>query len=89
MISEARVVHALGEIALFKVGDRVKVGTRAPIGHYRVPAHIRGKGGIVEFIISPAAVDNEEEGCGRNAGFKAHYYRISFLLADIWPVYRR
>jgi hypothetical protein len=31
------------------------------------------------------AVDNEEEGYGRNAGSKRHYYRIAAPLKEIWP----
>ena len=81
------IVHASGEDASCRVGDQVQVGVRAPIGHYRVPIHIRGKIGIVELIISPRAVDNEEEGYGRNAGSRHHYYRVSFLMSEIWPAY--
>ena len=39
------VVFALGEKAIFKPGDRVRVSTRSPIGHYRVPTYLRGKTG--------------------------------------------
>jgi nitrile hydratase len=65
------IVFALGEKAIFKAGDRVRVSTRSPIGHYRVPTYLRGKIGSVEKVIEPAAIDNEEEGMaampGRNA----------------------
>ena len=81
------VVLATGEQPLFKSGDRVQVSTRAPIGHYRVPTYLRGKTGIVEAVIEPAAVDNEEEAYGRNAGSKRHYYRIAVPMREIWPAY--
>jgi nitrile hydratase subunit beta len=41
----------------------------------------------VEAVIEPAAVDNEQEGYGRNAGAKLHYYRIAFPLSELWPNY--
>ncbi len=62
------IVTATGELPLFSPGDRVRIKERTPIGHYRVPHYLRGKTGIVETIIEPVAVDNEEEGYGRNAG---------------------
>lgn len=81
------IVFALDEKPVFAPGDRVRVGTRQPIGHYRVPTYLRGKVGRVEQVIEPAAVDNEEEGYGRNAGARRHYYRVAFVMTEIWPGY--
>ena len=81
------VVFALGEQPLFAVGDRVRIGNRSPIGHYRVPTYLRGKAGMVEFIVTPVAVDNEEEGFGRDAGMKRHYYRLAVPMTEIWDDY--
>jgi hypothetical protein len=81
------VVTALDETPRFAPGDRVKIGTRSPVGHYRVPLYLRGKHGVVETVIEPPGVDNEEEGFGRNAGSKRHYYRIAFRLTELWPGY--
>lgn len=78
---------ALGEIALFAPGDRVRVGTREPIGHYRVPQYLRGKSAVIEAVINPAAVDNEAEGYGRNAGSRLHYYRLAVPMTEVWPEY--
>jgi nitrile hydratase subunit beta len=72
---------------IFKKGDSVKISVRFPIGHYRVPNYIRGKCGIVEAVIEPRAVNNEEEGYGRNAGLKRYYYRIAVPLTELWPKY--
>ena len=85
--SGLRVVKALGEEPAFKAGDRVRISVRFPIGHYRVPHYVRGKQGVVEKILSPVAVHNEEEGYGRNAGIKGHYYRVGILLLELWPEY--
>lgn len=72
---------------IFQLGDRVRISTRSPIGHYRVPHYLRGKAGVVELVIEPRAVDNEEEGYGRNAGSKLHYYRVAIPMPEIWPDY--
>jgi len=82
-----RIVPALGETPIFHAGDRVRVLTREPIGHYRVPRYLRGKTGVVKTVIEPAGIDNEEEGYGRNAGNRRHYYRIAFPMTAIWPDY--
>lgn len=81
------VTFALGEKPVFAVGDPVRIGNRSPIGHYRVPTYLRGKSGIVEAIVMPVAVDNEEEGFGRDVGMKRHYYRLAVPMADIWENY--
>ena len=78
---------AQGEEILFRPGDRVRVLVRYPIGHYRVPRYIRGKPGVIESVIEPRAVNNEEEGFGRNAGSKRHYYRIAIPLSELWQGY--
>ena len=81
------VVWALGEEPIFRPGDRVRIGKRSPVGHYRVPMYLRDKTGWVEAVIEPRGVDNEEEGYGRNAGQKLHYYRIAIPMTEIWRSY--
>jgi hypothetical protein len=81
------IVTATGEEPIFKPSDMVEISDRAPIGHYRVPRYIRGKRGSVEAVIEPAFVDNEEEGYGRNAGSRRHYYRIAFPMTELWSDY--
>ncbi len=83
----ASIVLALGEEPIFQPGDTIRILTRSPVGHYRVPRYLRGKTGSVESIIRPAAVDNEDEGFGRNAGSKRHYYRVAIPMTEIWPNY--
>ncbi len=85
--SMPQVVKALGEEPVFGPGERVRVATRAPVGHYRVPIYLRGKEALVEAVIEPAGIDNEEEAFGRNAGSRRHYYRIAVPLAELWPGY--
>jgi len=81
------VVTAWGEQPIFQVGDRIRIRPRFPIGHYRVPTYLRGKRGRVERVIEPTGIDNEQEGFGRNAGSKLHYYRVAVPLNEIWPDY--
>ena len=83
----ASVVPAYGELPAFAVGEAITISTRSPIGHYRMPTYLRGKSGTIETIIATKAVDNEEEGYGRNAGSKGHYYRVAIPMTEIWPDY--
>ena len=83
----AGIVLAWGEQPIFRPGDPIRIRNRSPIGHYRVPTYLRGKTGVVESIIEPAGIDNEEEGYGRNAGAKRHYYRIAIPMTAIWLEY--
>lgn len=82
------VVLALGERPSFFVGEKVRVLTRSPIGHYRVPRYVRGRIGTVQRVIEPTQIDNEREGFGLNAGSKLHYFRTAFLLSDLWKNYQ-
>ena len=80
-------VKAEGADPLFQAGDTVKISMRFPVGHYRVPTYIRGKRARVEAVVEPAAINNEDEGFGRNAGVKRHYYRVAIPLSELWPRY--
>ncbi|MBK8208650.1 MAG: nitrile hydratase subunit beta [Rhodospirillales bacterium] len=82
------IVLAWGEVPVFRPGDPVRILTRYPVGHYRVPIYLRGKRGMVEAVVEPAGIDNEEEGYGRNAGIKLHYYRIAIPMTEIWSDYQ-
>lgn len=83
----ADVVAAEGEVPVFSAGDPIVIAKRFPIGHFRVPNFIRGKSGVVEAVIPRTGIDNEEEGFGRNAGNKRHYYRIAIPMTELWPDY--
>jgi nitrile hydratase len=83
-----QIVHIDGYAPAFKAGDEIRISVRYPIGHFRVPNYIRGKRGIVEAVIEPPAINNEEEGYGKNVGAKRHYYRIAIPLTELWPGYK-
>ncbi len=82
-----QIVYADGERPVFAIGDRVRIATRSPIGHYRVPNYLRGRIALIESIIEPTAIDNEAEGFGRNVGVKRHYYRVAVPMSEVWPKY--
>jgi len=85
--SWSAAVNPEGQAPIFAAGDLVTISKRSPIGHFRVPNYIRGKRATVEAVIEPAALNNEEEGFGRNAGNKRHYYRLAIPLTELWPDY--
>lgn len=85
----SEVVQATGEAACFAPGDHVRIADRSPVGHYRVPTYLRGKRATIEAVIRPAGLNNEEEGFGRNAGEKRHYYRVAIPMAELWESYPR
>ena len=85
--SAPQIVYARGEKPSFKPGDTIRILSRMPVGHYRVPLYLRGKKGTIEAVIEPPGLDNEEEGFGRNAGSKRHFYRVAFPMTEIWPDY--
>ena len=85
----AGVVFATGEAALFSPGDTIRILSRSPVGHYRVPTYLRGCVGVVEAVVRAAGVNNEQEAFGRNAGQKRHYYRVAVAMTEIWPGYVR
>ena len=80
----AGVIWSPGEKSIFRPGDRVRILDRFPIGHYRVPMYARGKMGVIEAVIEPAGIDNGEEGYGRNAGSKLHYYSVAIPMTELW-----
>lgn len=82
------IAKAEGEEPLFREGDAVRIAKRSPIGHFRAPNYIRGKRGRVELVVKRPAVNNEDEGFGRNAGQKRHYYRLAIPMSELWADYK-
>lgn len=79
--------HDFGAQPLFKPGETVRVKVRFPVAHYRVPRYIRGRSAVIESVILPKAVNNENEGFGENAGIKHFYYRVAIPLSALWAAY--
>jgi hypothetical protein len=71
---------------LFQVGQRIRISSRYPWGHYRTPMYTRAKVGRIERVL-PEFLNPEQEGYGRNAGTHVRLYRVSFAQKDLWPGY--
>jgi len=72
--------------ARFRVGERVRVDTRYPVGHIRTPFYIRGKSGVVERVCG-AFRDPEALAYGKDGLPKRTLYRVRFPQAEVWPDY--
>ena len=71
----------------FKVGDTVRVDTRASLGHMRTPIYVRGKTAVVVEI----------QGLFHDPSKLAYYrpglplqvwYKLRFRQTELWPRYR-
>jgi nitrile hydratase subunit beta len=83
----SHIPQATGQAVLYPPGSTVRVLTRSPFGHYRVPIYLRGHKGTVQKVLEPMQLDNERESYGQNGGDKQHYYRVAFALKELWPDY--
>ena len=81
------VIFGVADEPSFRPGDRIRILSRSPPGHYRMPFYLRGKRGTVEAIIERAVVDNDEGGYDQNAGPNLHHYRVAIPMTEIWPDY--
>jgi nitrile hydratase len=67
----------------FAIGDRVRVKNEFVPGHVRMPAYIRGKGGVV-VRISPPYPCPDTAGHGMQAPMEPTY-DVRFRSRDLWP----
>ncbi|TGS17294.1 nitrile hydratase subunit beta [Mesorhizobium sp. M2E.F.Ca.ET.209.01.1.1] len=81
------LVPAPADLPRLSAGQHVRIDDRVPVGHYRVPTYLRGKEAVIEAVMSPKAVNNEEEGFGRNAGSLGFYYRVAVPMTELWKQY--
>ena len=82
------VVLATDEAPVFRTGDTVQV--LPACAHRTLPGPTTTSAAARvcwNSVVTPRELDNEEEGYGRNAGRKRHYYRVSFAMRDVWPGY--
>lgn len=76
-------------MAVFKVGDRVRVRMSfppTPPSHIRTPYYIRGYTGEIERLCGEFG-NPEELAFGRRYGQRESLYRVRFRQAEIWPDY--
>jgi hypothetical protein len=57
------------------------------IGHSRVPSYVRGKIGLIERVLKPFLIP-EDDAFGRPNGRKRILYRVRFQTRVLWPDYR-
>ena len=86
------IIRSASQSPIFRPGDRIRISSRSPVGHYRMPFYLRGKRGLVvavieSSVVDPAVVDNEVEGYGRDTRSKPHYYLVAIPMTEIWPDY--
>ena len=69
--------------ARFAAGDRVRVATRHPACHHRVPAYIKGRAGSVERLCG--VFGNPETLAHGGDGQPAQpLYRVRFTARELW-----
>jgi hypothetical protein len=83
--SARELVKVLGEEALFKPGDHVRISAPYLEGQSRLPRYALGKQAIVEALIERAAINIEEDGLSRSSVPKVRYYHVGIPLSELWP----
>ena len=65
------------------IGDRVRVRRAFPPGHFRTPAYVRGRTGVIVTVIGTFP-DPEELAYGRDGMPGRTLYRVRFNQTDLW-----
>ncbi len=72
--------------AKFKPGDKVRIRVGSPPGHFRTPAYIQGKTGIIEAL--HGAFRNPESLAHGSDGLpKQFLYLVRFDQTHVWQPY--
>jgi nitrile hydratase subunit beta len=70
----------------FEPGDRVRVRSEDKPGHVRTPGYVRGKPGVVIFVLGEFR--NPESLAYGDSGLPERpLYKVSFRQADLWEGY--
>ncbi len=70
----------------FRLGQGVRVSTRAHKGHHRTPTYLKGKTGTIERV--HASFTNPETRAYGNDGLpKKQLFLVGFAQRDVWPDY--
>ena len=72
--------------AIYKPGDRVRVGTAVPQGHCRTPAYVRGKTGRV-MGLHGAFLNPELLAYGKSGLPMQPLYQVEFDQSQVWERY--
>jgi nitrile hydratase len=72
--------------AKFKTGDKVRVRVGSPPGHFRTPAYIQGKTGVIEVL--HGAFPNPESLAHGGDGLPVQcLYQVRFDQTHLWQRY--
>lgn len=70
----------------FRTGDLVRIAGRAPTGHVRTPAYVRGR--LARVVCYCGAFANPESLAYGGDGLpKRDLYRVNLAQSDLWPGY--
>ena len=72
--------------AKFKPGDRVRIRVGSPPGHFRTPAYVQGKTGVVE-VLHGAFPNPESLAHGGDGLPKQFLYLVRFDQTHVWQRY--
>ena len=72
--------------AKFHPGDRVRIRVGSPPGHFRTPAYVQGKTGVVEALHG-AFPNPESLAYGGDGLPKQFLYLVRFDQTTVWPQY--
>jgi nitrile hydratase len=71
---------------VYRTGDRVRIADRAPVGHMRTPAYVRGQVGRIERYCG--AFPNPEDLAYGGDGLPARdLYRVRLSQTALWRDY--
>ena len=70
----------------YRIGQKVRVDSRAHEGHHRTPGYLKGKTGTIEHV--RASFPNPETCAYGGDGLpKQPLYLVGFAQRDVWPGY--
>ena len=70
----------------YRVGERVRVTSRAHDGHHRTPGYLKGKTGTVERVHASFA-NPEARAYGADGLPRQPLYLVGFTQREVWSAY--
>jgi nitrile hydratase beta subunit-like protein len=80
------MVEETNMAAKFKPGDQVRVRVGSPPGHFRTPAYVQGKIGVIE-VLHGAFPNPESLAHGGDGLPKQCLYQVRFDQSHLWQRY--
>ena len=70
----------------YRIGDQVRVASRAHEGHHRTPGYLKGKTGTVQRVHGSFA-NPETRAYGADGLPEQQLYLVGFEQREVWAVY--